>query len=537
MEKSALKEIFFIGADEEIDAFVADLKARCLKPTDKALKDENGNVLEKLIFNTEDQTYVSQHMKKYQVCPICGKLEEVDEFQTLELVQHAWYKKPGSRLYTKSERVCRDCAANSFQEDYYVPGYYARTENMCVLHMADGTDKWAWKNTRYYGFKALSKVADDGLVVTDNEFVQDGHPDVEAIYTTNGRLGCFYVMKSELENCDFVERCSNCGQLWLKVCLDEDHKCPNCRCMRIYSYHAWDQERTFKSASGEAVGRKTLYFGTEIETEGSTANSACVSPIADIFHLERDGSLGSGSFEMISQPMTWNYIEENRERIEQVFNNLIAHGQKSHETSTCGLHIHVSRAALDGERAEKRILAIVHGMRHSMKKFARRNTSRWASYDERFDGKTFSEERLDRIDKYGHSVAVNCGNTDSQKNTVEFRIFKGTLNITTYLASIQFVKNIVDAANGNAVIVRFNDLLQGEYIERYIQEQSQHRDLNSEEYVNFAQCILGKKLGEFSLNHTREEFQEIVTVLSQIGGFGAVEISFPEETDQEGGDQ
>ena len=135
MEKSALKELFFIGADEEIDAFVEGLKARCLKPTDKAIKDENGNVLEKMIFNTEDQTYVSQHMKRYQVCPVCGELEEMDNFQTLDLVQEAWYKKPGSRLYTKSERVCHNCATNSFKEDYFHPGEYARVEDMRVLHL------------------------------------------------------------------------------------------------------------------------------------------------------------------------------------------------------------------------------------------------------------------------------------------------------------------------------------------------------------------------------------------------------------------
>ncbi len=537
MEKTSLKELFFIGSDEEIEEFVGGLKARCLKPTDKAIKDEEGNVLEKLIFNTEDQTYVSQHMKKYQVCPVCGELEEVDGFRTLELTSSVWYKKPGARLFTKSERVCHNCAANKFVENFYDAGHYLPVEKSVTLYRTDGSVAHAPKRDGYYrGFEFLFKFDEQGVLRSSLEELIECDSE-EAVSVRDGSYG--YVRKVRRSDLDlrYVARCSNCGDWWIRTCLDANGKCPSCSSMKIYNYHSWPESRTFKHGSAESVSNSTLYFGTEIETEGSRANANLVSPLADIFHLERDGSLAAESFEMISQPMTWDFIMENKDRIEETFNNLVAHGQKSHESGNCGLHIHVSRAALDGDRAEKRILAIVHGMRDGMKRFARRS-SNWARYDETFNGKSFDEERIDVIAKHGHNVAVNCSNSESQKNTVEFRIFKGTLNMTTYLASIQFVKNIVDAANSNKVVVRFEDLLVGEYIEKYIQEQARYRDLHSDEYVNFAQCILGKKIGEFALNHTREEFQEIVTVMAELGGFGNVSVSFPTEADdQEGGDE
>lgn len=536
MEKEFLKDLFFIGSDEEIEALVAGLKARCLKATNKVLDDGQGHI-EKLIFNTENQTYISQTMEEYKECPHCGRLEKVANFKTLPLVSRAWYKKPGSRLYTKEVTVCGTCATEAFKEDFLERGSYMPAEKAAKVYTNEGV-KACWKGSQPSGTVCLAKV--NGLSVANATCVLTGDyakVDFEEIFAVHGERGRVYTLLSadfeEALEKGLLEECSSCHQLWLKKLLRDEGKCPECTDMRIWGYHDWPERRTFKHTEGEAVTPQTLYFGTEVETVGPKTNACLVSPCKDVFHLERDGSLPAESFEIISQPMTWEFIEANKGRIEQVFNNLVDAGQKSHETTQCGFHVHVSRDALDGERAIKRILAIVHGMKASMKKFARRDSQRWASFKEGFDGKNFTEAEIDAIDTFGHSVAVNLGNTSSQKNTVEFRIFKGTLNMTTYLATIQFVKNIVAKANSNDVIVRFNDLLEGEYIEQYIQQQAQYRDLHSDEYVNFAQCILGKKIGEFSLSHTKEEFTEIIHCLSAIGGFGEVQIVFHDVDSEE----
>lgn len=230
---------------------------------------------------------------------------------------------------------------------------------------------------------------------------------------------------------------------------------------QISNYHRWDGQLEFKKLEDENT---EMYFGTEVETEGNQDNAYYVlHKHPDLFHCEFDGSLNCG-FEIISQPMTYNYVVSKYDEIASMFKDLTDHGQKSHNTTTCGLHIHVSRKAFKDENAIERANAIINYFRSNIEILARRKNNSYCQFIN-VEGKIVTKEKVAlSSDRYN---AINNRN----KNTVEFRVFKGTLNPNTYFASIELVKNIVEAANSDAKLISFESLLKGKYLPAYVEER------------------------------------------------------------------
>ena len=105
----------------------------------------------------------------------------------------------------------------------------------------------------------------------------------------------------------------------------------------------------------------------------------------EMIYIKHDGSINEG-FEIVSHPMTLDYHENHMNWLE-VFEKAIEMGYRSHNTSTCGLHIHVSRSAFgrnyaDQEVAIARIIYFVEHHWNELLKFSRRteaSMNHWAS--------------------------------------------------------------------------------------------------------------------------------------------------------------
>ena len=142
--------------------------------------------------------------------------------------------------------------------------------------------------------------------------------------------------------------------------------------------------------------------------------------------------------------MTLEYHTNNMNWLD-IFESAISMEYRSHQTSTCGLHVHVNRSAF-GETAERqedvisRIVYFVENHWNELLKFSRRteaNINRWAS---RYGISTTAKDTYKNAkDKHmGRYVAVNLENY----NTIEFRIFRGTLRYKTFIATLQLVHEI-----------------------------------------------------------------------------------------------
>ena len=124
----------------------------------------------------------------------------------------------------------------------------------------------------------------------------------------------------------------------------------------------------------------------------------------------------------------------------------------SHQTSTCGLHLHVNRNAFSDNQEEQdevisRILYFVEHHWNELLKFSRRSEyamNRWAA---RYGYEHTPKAIMDKAKKGGNGryAAVNLCNY----HTVEFRLFRGTLKYNTFIATIQLVNRICDAAMYN----------------------------------------------------------------------------------------
>lgn len=145
--------------------------------------------------------------------------------------------------------------------------------------------------------------------------------------------------------------------------------------------------------------------------------------------FEYDGSLTNG-FEIVTQPMSlpghhdmWQWLN-NRDATRHLL---------SHNTRTCGLHVHVNKDNLTQIQIAK-IVTFVNDPRNEdmIKAIARRYAEGYCKIKQKdLDTAHVSSDRYE---------AVNLTN----RNTIEFRIFKGSLKYESVIAAIEFSHALCD---------------------------------------------------------------------------------------------
>jgi len=197
-------------------------------------------------------------------------------------------------------------------------------------------------------------------------------------------------------------------------------------------------------------GNGKNFYGIELEIDGGGEDSGNAQKLLDYvnqdndyIYAKHDGSLSNG-FELVSHPMTIGY-HLNEVDYSGLFEKAITMGYRSHQTSTCGLHIHVNRSAFgktyeEQEEVIARIVFFVENHWNELLKFSRRTQqaiNRWASrYGISENAQNTYKKAKER--HLGRYVAVNLENY----NTVEFRLFRGTLRYQTFVATLQLVYEI-----------------------------------------------------------------------------------------------
>ena len=179
-------------------------------------------------------------------------------------------------------------------------------------------------------------------------------------------------------------------------------------------------------------------------------------------HVSHDGSLERG-MELISMPATLAYHKAKREDYKELFEWLKDEGYRSHDTKTCGLHFHFSRAFFgDNENsAVTKLLYLTERFWDELSIFSRRDYQSLARYAKKNDCSAI--EMFNTWNKTqehdGHYYAVNITN----ENTIELRMFRGTLNINTFMATLDLVNAMVHAAKEKTPLelqkMSFTDLL------------------------------------------------------------------------------
>ena len=194
-------------------------------------------------------------------------------------------------------------------------------------------------------------------------------------------------------------------------------------------------------------GEAKYHFGFELEVESQgnsrkAGASYVVDRLSPRVYLKNDGSLDEG-FEIVSHPHS---LEELQKKFNwETLTGLRKQGFRSWDTSTCGLHVHVSRTAfgevskrsdiVKAQAHELRFIKLIYDNQRQIERLAGRSSS-YAKFNDK-------GSLANRV-KYGHQddryEAVNSQN----ERTLEVRVFKGSLKPARVLSAIELVHASVE---------------------------------------------------------------------------------------------
>ena len=247
----------------------------------------------------------------------------------------------------------------------------------------------------------------------------------------------------------YCEGCRDDNLSWCNGC-DEYHEqddvsysdaedcyyCQSCTpAQRIRNYSYKPPLNFFKVAS--AID-KPLFMGIELEIDGNKEIADDLVEFPDEKYVFKEDSSTDG-FEIVSQPMTIEYVKQE-EQWDKKLKELKRRSFTSYEGGKCGIHVHISKDSVSKIDAWKMVY-FMHKCSRQIHKFTQRTVEQrndWANYRSPAymglptSALAMSESYPQNSQRYS---ALNF-----LPNTIEFRVFRGTLDHTRFVATLEFVK-------------------------------------------------------------------------------------------------
>lgn len=196
--------------------------------------------------------------------------------------------------------------------------------------------------------------------------------------------------------------------------------------------------------------------------------------------LSHDGSLNTDGFEIVSQPQSYNYVMSKFDTYNETFKKIIEAGYVSHNSTHCGLHFHVTAPKQNRDTIVARLWLIIESYKEEFAKLSRRKGDfSWCQFlsDRRYygnnDNTMKSVYKIAKVSKEAKDDTRYLVINDRNENTIEIRLFRGTLNALTFYADFQLVHNLFRLAydlTKPLTEITFKDLIEGEFIERYCRD-------------------------------------------------------------------
>lgn len=274
------------------------------------------------------------------------------------------------------------------------------------------------------------------------------------------------------EDCDDCDR-ENCGETII-----------NCtRCAEQYAFHEWDYKpnpifHKLETEKPKDNLKYVRYFGLELEYNYLENKRSMAIAIEGMrggghYYMKHDGSTENGG-EIVTHPFSLGY--HTATDYMELFHNI---GDEGNVGDNCGLHVHVNKASLgitdmEIELTQAKLLCLMDRLWDCyMVKFSRRMGSnglrQYASKPQGFefpqcsDSDWEDDERVGfmlnqayrNFDRHNRYTALNLMN----RKTVEFRLFKTTMERGDIIATLQMIDMLIDFARGNSikVITKVND--------------------------------------------------------------------------------
>jgi hypothetical protein len=195
-----------------------------------------------------------------------------------------------------------------------------------------------------------------------------------------------------------------------------------------------------------------LYMGVELEVQSSEFGTYADKFVHFLtaegkdkyFYLKHDGSIGEG-FEIVSQPFTLKYAHKNI-GFNKILKWLRDNKLQSEESGKCGLHIHVSRDFFEDLDLTK-LRLFFKSNQNKIMELSRRGKQDCDYNYCKFEDFSW-QQLLQNPSQDGRYWALNL---NSSRETIEFRVFRGTLDSERVLAILQFVDAISHFVKKNGI--------------------------------------------------------------------------------------
>lgn len=316
------------------------------------------------------------------------------------------------------DELCKDCGEAVPDTDVI---YHGEIGPLCESCADEYHPCESWGCTVY---------SNDTRIIDDTVMCED----CASRYTTCD--GCeTSILCEDTYSCDTCDRSELC-----EYCSDEYHN-HGSENIHDYSY------KPIPIFHGNGTKR---YFGVELEIDGAGESGENADELLrysdeeSLFYIKSDSSLNDG-LEIVTHPATLDF-HLKRMPWKDIVTKAAELGYKSHQTDTCGLHIHVSTAALavgGRETATSKLVVLFWRLWPQLVKFSRRNSEQIRSWCQlNYDGQSLNSNDLYYSKQKGHYASLNFEPDD----TLEIRLFRGSLRWETIAASIELVDVLIDLA-------------------------------------------------------------------------------------------
>ena len=341
-----------------------------------------------------------------------------------------------------------------------IPSHHLVCEE-CVNNFNEGEE--------YYGQKKSGLEFYENLIKTSSLLTEDEkEKSLNAISNVETCVCCGEIIFNNLSGRDRENRpvCENCRNRY--------YYCENCNvlvprneyftganggiycsidCVNIADPFDFTRELAYNAKPPltflGSENKSSLFMGVEVEIDGGDEKGDCIYELSKVtkdIYCKHDGSLDYG-FEFVTHPATLSY-HKNSLKYDELISVCENYGFKSHDMVTTGLHVHVNRKFFSSpEKSDEcalKLEILTERFWGKMLQFARRTedrAERWAK--RRHYVGTSGYNRMNESDimyyisdmKNDRYTAINTTNS----NTIEFRLFKGTMRKETIFATLEFV--------------------------------------------------------------------------------------------------
>jgi hypothetical protein len=371
---------------------------------------------------------------------------------------------PNATLHGEDAHVCDDCTTG----DYDV----CEHDGVTIAHINEFYEVFAV--TQHFPYRRSFFVCGDNIENYTRTIDGEYWRDEDCL-----ELGCGgYIDRNSYEDGDYGY-CNHTGDLYhtddLYYCEwdeeyysstsyfpenpdDEDDDYYNPYLINEHNYRPQAVFHTTPSESeNDTVGLEIEMDGKSYTIDSSDRHDVAkywLDTLGTLVYHKKDGSLTRGGFEAVTHPVTYGYLKENRDKIKTCLDYSISKGFRAADTETCGLHVHISRKSFKSQKAQDNFIFLFERFYNQVLKFSRRteySMQRWAErygiYSVRDNNEDFSNKlRNAHRDKYRIVNTLHSA-------TLEVRAFKGTLNVDTLFATVQFMLVMRDLANQNNNVV------------------------------------------------------------------------------------